>query len=205
MKRIILLLLINFSIHGLEIAQYQETSDKEQVINIINNNSTNYFITIPKDFAPQQRIDYIINVLNMRKEYLYIAKNNIEIIGIITLTKREAPSKSYAEKLKLLGDYYNNFVQMILSDPNLPEQSENFVLRISLIIKQDCRNKGYGKKLMLFAETYAKLDPEIHAITLDVHDENLIAIKLYESLGYKKICQNNNVKQISYRLILNKN
>ncbi|MDR3647019.1 MAG: GNAT family N-acetyltransferase [Candidatus Babeliales bacterium] len=204
MKKIIFLLLLNSAIHGLIIEKYQEDTDKELAINIINNdNRDNYFITVPKHLEPQQRIDFIINVLKMRKDYLYIAKDNGETIGMITLTKRKAPSKRYAEKLKLLGDYYNNFVEMILSDPNLPEQSEHFVLRVSLIVKEDYRKKGYGKKLMSYAETFAKQDSEIQAITLDVHEDNLIALKLYESLGYKKICHNTKIKQISYKLILN--
>ena len=190
-----------FIIQGFKIEKFQEIQDKEQVINIINNNKTNYFMVVPEGFSDVQRIDYIIDKLN-NFEDLYVLKDNLEVLGMITLIKRPAPSNEYAEKLKLLGEYYANFIQMMLSDPSLPEKSDTFVMRVSLIIKENHRNKGYGKKLMRFAESFAKQDPEIQAITLNVKDENLAAIKLYESLGYKKICHNTKIKQISYRLSL---
>ncbi|MDR3550498.1 MAG: N-acetyltransferase [Candidatus Babeliales bacterium] len=201
MKKIIILL-VCFSTHAYQIEKYQEINHKEQVIAIINNDDQdNYFMMIPPQLSCMERVDFITaNLLHPRKEFIHIISDNNEVVGLITLTKRQAPSRQYAQQLKLLGSYYDNYIAMMLADPNLPEQSEKYVVRATLIIKKNYRNKGYGRKLLLFAQEQAKQDPEIDEISLDVSDLNTIAIKLYESLGYKRICHNPIIKKISYKL-----
>lgn len=201
MKKLIIILFC-FSMHAYHIEKYQEINHKDQAIAIINNDDPdNYFMMIPHHLSSIERVDFITaNLLHPRKDFIHIISDNNEVAGLISLTKRPAPSRKYAQELKQLGSYYDNYIAMMLADPNLPEQSDKYVLRVTLIIKKNYRNKGYGKRLLLFAYQQARQDPEIESISLDVNDLNTVAIKLYETLGYEKIVHNPTIKKISYRL-----
>ncbi len=53
------------------------------------------------------------------------------------------------------------------------------------LVLEEYRNKGIGKELMEFLLGYSK-DNNIKNITLEVRDNNAIAIKLYEKYGFTK-------------------
>lgn len=55
-----------------------------------------------------------------------------------------------------------------------------------IIVKKDCRGKGYGKKLMNFIIEYAKREG-YEELSLGVNLDNYIALKLYVELGFNKI------------------
>lgn len=55
-----------------------------------------------------------------------------------------------------------------------------------IIVKKDCRGKGYGKKLMNFIIEYAKREG-YKELSLGVNLDNYIALKLYVELGFNKI------------------
>ena len=55
-----------------------------------------------------------------------------------------------------------------------------------IIVKKDCRGKGYGKKLMNFIIEYAKRKG-YKELSLGVNLDNYIALKLYVELGFDKI------------------
>lgn len=55
-----------------------------------------------------------------------------------------------------------------------------------IIVKKDCRGKGYGKKLMNFIKEYAKREG-YKELSLGVNLDNYIALKLYVELGFNKI------------------
>lgn len=55
-----------------------------------------------------------------------------------------------------------------------------------IIVKKDCRGKGYGKKLMNFIIEYAKKEG-YKELSLGVNLDNYIALKLYVELGFNKI------------------
>ena len=53
------------------------------------------------------------------------------------------------------------------------------------------RNKGYGKKILLFLENKC-LENNIHKITLNVNRFNYDSIKAYEAMGFKRIRSEDN-------------
>ena len=55
-----------------------------------------------------------------------------------------------------------------------------------IIVKKDCRGKGYGKKLMNYIMEYAKSEG-YKELSLGVNLDNYIALKLYVELGFNKI------------------
>jgi ribosomal protein S18 acetylase RimI-like enzyme len=55
-----------------------------------------------------------------------------------------------------------------------------------IIVKKDCRGKGYGKKLMNFIIEYAKREG-YEELSLGVNLDNYIALKLYVELGFNRI------------------
>jgi len=55
-----------------------------------------------------------------------------------------------------------------------------------IIVKKDCRGKGYGKKLMNYIMEYAKSEG-YKELSLGVNLDNYIALKLYVALGFNKI------------------
>lgn len=64
--------------------------------------------------------------------------------------------------------------------------SDSFSQVIDLVIKEEKRNLGYGKKLLEFCFSFL-LSKDVKSLSLEVSQFNLAAIKLYENLGFKKI------------------
>lgn len=60
---------------------------------------------------------------------------------------------------------------------------------LGIAIRKDIRGSGIGKRLMEIAIEEAKENLSIEIVRLDVYSNNKKAIKLYESLGFKKQCQ----------------
>jgi ribosomal protein S18 acetylase RimI-like enzyme len=66
----------------------------------------------------------------------------------------------------------------------------NFIVLHRLCLNTKYQNKGFGTKIMLHIENYLK-SKNINSIRLDAFSENLIALKLYNKLGYKKVGEAN--------------
>lgn len=62
-------------------------------------------------------------------------------------------------------------------------QGEQRLHVIQIVVKEEYRNKGIGKQLMMEAEKQAK-NNDITTLELNVIEENRAAVSLYESLGY---------------------
>ena len=98
---------------------------------------------------------------------LYVAKHNGKIIGSIILN-HEPESAYYNVKWKIESDY-----------------SDIFVIH-TFIIHPEYMKLGIGKALMDFAVEYS-LQSNIKSIRLDVYENNIPAINLYEKCGFQYI------------------
>lgn len=54
-------------------------------------------------------------------------------------------------------------------------------------IERKCRGKGFGKDLLKTAIDWAKRDPKVEYISLNVFSHNKAAMALYKKLGFEKI------------------
>ncbi|HIP36278.1 MAG TPA: N-acetyltransferase [Crocinitomix sp.] len=59
---------------------------------------------------------------------------------------------------------------------------------IGILIDEPHRNKGYAKQAILLTEEYCKLILNINKIFCNILEDNTYSIKLFTTLGYKKIC-----------------
>jgi len=66
-----------------------------------------------------------------------------------------------------------------------PKTKHNVDLGISVL--KDYWNKGLGTILMEHTINYARITGEIKNIYLEVREDNLSAIKLYENMGFKRV------------------
>ena len=57
-----------------------------------------------------------------------------------------------------------------------------------IVTKENERNKGYAKKLLTYVIEFLKTKDVLY-LTLEVRKSNIYAIKLYESLEFKKIVE----------------
>lgn len=62
---------------------------------------------------------------------------------------------------------------------------ENFIGLYDIVVDEQFRNQGYGKKLILGLVNIAK-DRNIKTAYLQVVDSNIVAKKLYQNLGFEK-------------------
>jgi len=65
--------------------------------------------------------------------------------------------------------------------------SENSGRILVLFVRKEYRGLGIGKKLMQAVIKRFITKYGVREISLEVHEKNLTAIKLYESLGFKKV------------------
>ena len=56
-----------------------------------------------------------------------------------------------------------------------------------IVTKENARNKGYAKKLLIKVIDELKKNGEVLYLTLEVRKSNIFAIKLYESLKFERI------------------
>lgn len=59
---------------------------------------------------------------------------------------------------------------------------------IGILIDKDYRNNGYASKAINIAIDYCKNVLFIHQLYCNIHTDNTISIKLFESLGFKPLC-----------------
>lgn len=98
---------------------------------------------------------------------LFVVRNNNKIVGSIILNHK--PENAYdSAKWQYSGDYNHVFVIH------------------TLVVHPSFQKLGIGKKLMNFAESFG-LKNDIKSIRLDVYENNIPGIKLYESCGYRYI------------------
>lgn len=57
---------------------------------------------------------------------------------------------------------------------------------MNIVVKKSYRNKGIGKSLLNYIISNSK-DLDLQSITLEVNENNSVAIHLYESLGFQKV------------------
>lgn len=98
---------------------------------------------------------------------LFVATENEEIIGSMILRKEPEPAYLTVTWQTEL-DYKN--VLVIYTFAVHPQKHQH----------------GIGKRMLEFAAQYAK-DTDIKALRLDVYENNIPAIRLYEKCGYKYI------------------
>ncbi len=55
---------------------------------------------------------------------------------------------------------------------------------ISIYIKKEYRNKGYGSKILQEALDFSKNNLRLHRLTAEIYDYNLPSIKLFEKFGF---------------------
>ncbi|MUP45047.1 GNAT family N-acetyltransferase [Gramella sp. BOM4] len=102
---------------------------------------------------------------DIRKKELYVLKKNRQILGIIVLT-------SYMDEeyipIKWLSKTNNNL----------------YVHRLA--VHPSVWGKGYGQKLMDFAEAQAK-EQDFESVRLDTFSQNTRNQRFYESRGYQRL------------------
>nr|WP_295685673.1 GNAT family N-acetyltransferase [uncultured Lachnoclostridium sp.] len=101
----------------------------------------------------------------IEEQNLFIVKQGGKIIGSIILNHKQEEG-------------YNTIAW--LSDA---KESEVFVIH-TLAVHPAYKRNGIGKHLLLFAENYAR-QCNMKSIRLDVYENNIPAIKLYENCGYQ--------------------
>lgn len=65
-----------------------------------------------------------------------------------------------------------------------PSEDKSLIRFGFIIINDNMRGRGYGKKMLLLAIDYAKQELGVKRITLGVFNENISAIKCYRSVGF---------------------
>lgn len=81
------------------------------------------------------------------------------------------------------------FVHILVRDaPPLPIFApRRYAIVDTIVVRQDCRGLGIGKKLMDEAREWARLKGAT-AVELNVYAFNSSAITFYHSLGYDMLC-----------------
>jgi RimJ/RimL family protein N-acetyltransferase len=105
---------------------------------------------------------------SLEKEREYLKKCNDSITSKVFVAKIDG---------KIAGDCW-------LTGHKSEKTKHNVSLGISVL--KDYWQKGLGRLLMEHTINYARITAEIKNIFLEVRKDNVNAIKLYESLGFKK-------------------
>uniref|UniRef100_A0A7C5RIP4 N-acetyltransferase n=1 Tax=Fervidobacterium thailandense TaxID=1008305 RepID=A0A7C5RIP4_9BACT len=56
---------------------------------------------------------------------------------------------------------------------------------ITFYVSAEVRGKGYGKRMLEFALSYARNEMNLHRLTAEVYEYNIPSIKLLESVGFE--------------------
>jgi ribosomal protein S18 acetylase RimI-like enzyme len=107
--------------------------------------------------------DYIKNTINDND--LYILKVNNEIVGAVVLNEKQSKEWNIINWNKING---------------------KVLIIHALVINPKHQEKGYGKKLLLYCEQYAK-DNKYSSIRLDSFKKNEISNRLYHKNGYNNL------------------
>jgi ribosomal protein S18 acetylase RimI-like enzyme len=95
--------------------------------------------------------------------------------------------------LALIGSIPVGKVELVLAPRMLPT-SVGYIKRV--VVHQGYRGQGVARRLMEAVIAYAKTQ-EVHVLDLHVFEQNLVAIRLYKSLGFQE-----EHREIYYRLNL---
>lgn len=111
------------------------------------------------------------------------------------------PKKSEFNDKKDDINYSNNLENFTLKKSNLPTL-ENYVLYLSdLEIEEEHRGKGYGKCCLIKIIDELKKDmSNSKGLYLKVLKDNKIAIKMYDSLGFKILSKDGNILTMKLKL-----
>ncbi len=124
--------------------------------------------------------------------------------SVLRLTKNKEP-----DLMKVIEDSedWNNLSETKLYPENMPTEMTfsieaegetigeivfsrmrwfNRKSEITIIIKKDFRDKGYGKESLKAAMDFAFKKMNLHRLEAEVYEFNHASIKLMESLGFKK-------------------
>ena len=104
----------------------------------------------------------------------------------------------------IIGNYFSNISYIALDGAKMVGflvafQQEDKVWMHQIAVDKNYRNKGIASKLI------NRLEDNLSNITIEfsVKEDNLNAIRLYESIGYSKLQYNSQIDQIIYSKKLN--
>lgn len=106
-------------------------------------------------------------IAGVEENSLFVGCEGGRIAGSMIL--RHRPEEAYAE-----ADWHIS-----------PDYSEIFVI-YTFAVHPDFQQKGVGRQFMEFILSYAR-EQKMKAVRLDVYEENVPAIRLYESCGFEYI------------------
>lgn len=149
----------------IDIGKSKDIDELEQLYNDLNDyltNGVNYPGWIKGIYPVRQNA-----IDGVEHSNLYVARYNGKIVGTLILS-HEPEDAYFKAKWGFESDY-----------------SDIFVIH-TFAVHPNYLNCGVGKVLMNFASEHA-IKSQIKAIRLDVYENNIPAIKLYEKCGFKYI------------------
>jgi GNAT superfamily N-acetyltransferase len=117
---------------------------------------------------------------------LYQWDDNYPNVDIITQDVNAGSLFKISEKGRIAGvivlneDYFPDYKNLTWED-----EGGKFLIVHRLCVHPDFQGRGYSKKLMFFAEKYAKKNG-YNSLRLDTYISNRVALALYDSLGYRR-------------------
>lgn len=149
----------------IELGKVNDIDELEQLYNDINDHlakEVNYPGWIKGIYPVRQNaIDGVDN------GNLYVAKHNGKIVGSLILSQKPEPAY-YKATWEFESDYSDVFVVY------------------TFVVHPDFLKCGVGKALMDFSSEYS-INSHAKSIRLDVYENNIPAIRLYEKCGFKYI------------------
>lgn len=129
------------------------------------------------------------------KSVTHVLTVDDNVIGLVTVKKdHEATLEDIKAQCEALGQPYNEnmVLAMMPTIKRTKAEVEEYILLESVAVDKNNRKKGYGKKLVQFAQEYIKKTyTDLHKIILNVSCDNDQAIKLYEAQDFIKSMNQN--------------
>lgn len=188
-------IIIPCSIFSTPLATHIEPLDKEDdfdsVVELIYESDSNIYKNL---FGSLDNAKIVMPILfnknnsKFSKNHYYIIKNDDQIIAVAALYKssdfrwdtdnirvafddaRVELPESFEEAINNMKDIFNDCI------------GNSFCLLDDLCVKEDFRNRGIGKSLVMYLSK--KAETENLSIVLSVYNENDIAFDLYSSIGF---------------------
>ncbi len=186
-----------------EISPYDKEKDLESVVEMMLKNDDENTLT-PLTSSLEEKKQLLTRFFKNESQNSFVIKENDQIVGFLSTTKRKAPSHELVEELKTKGNDYQNMVELLLARPNLPQKSNGFCIRGGIIITKSHRRKGLAKKLITYALQNTPNDPDVTTIEIDVKKSNTAIIPLCESLGFDKVDQAEELEGMSLSIPIQK-
>ncbi len=144
-----------------------------------------------------ENIKQVLQELFLSTNNLFSLKNvftieiNKELAGILLgyawKTKKQSNLNTGILLFKKVGiNLLNNIVPLLKFNSSVGQLDKGEYYISNIAIYPKFRGKGLGKELIKKAEEEAKRK-EAEKVVLDVEKENIVAIKFYTKLGYKKV------------------